>query len=273
MKPLAAFDLEIFNDIEPGNEYVDQGIACAAVALEAPGGTRAIERFYNDTGAVNQPTIKGERMTKNQVSRMLARLRQIAQTHDLVTWNGLGFDLKVVAIESGEWFAAGKLALNHIDPMFNILCVLGYPAGLDQVCQGMGTANKVHAVELNDGTSKTDMSGIAAPAMWRAGEIAAVLNYQVGDVVALLELAKEIRRTRSLKWNSKKGKPQGIPYAFAMATVAEAMEIPLPDTSWMTTPLPRSKFTGWLGQLASKPKPASPSENELLTNWTDKAQP
>ena len=29
--------------------------------------------------------------------------------------------------------------------------------------------------------------------------------------------------------------------------VSEALELPLPDTSWMDSPWPREKFTGWMG--------------------------
>jgi hypothetical protein len=30
-------------------------------------------------------------------------------------------------------------------------------------------------------------------------------------------------------------------------TVREALELPLPNTSWMDEPWPRERFTGWLG--------------------------
>jgi hypothetical protein len=30
-------------------------------------------------------------------------------------------------------------------------------------------------------------------------------------------------------------------------TVSEALGLPLPDTSWMSDPWPRERFTGWMG--------------------------
>ena len=73
-----------------------------------------------------------------------------------------------------------------------------------------------------------------------------VLDYVRGDVGTILDLATAIDRQRTLRWMSSRGKPQSLTFPSGWLTVQEAIQLPLPDTSWMSNPWPRSKFTKWM---------------------------
>jgi hypothetical protein len=99
---------------------------------------------------------------------------------------------------------------------------------------------------LNSGEVITEMHGSKAPGMWRAGEYEAVRVYLRGDVLSLLELAETVERMKYLRWLSKAGKPYSLPPQDFFMNVAKAMMEPVPDTSWMTKPMHRDDFAGWL---------------------------
>ena len=50
----------------------------------------------------------------------------------------MGFDLDVVAEESGMFQECRRMARNHVDMMFHLLCLLGYGVSLDSAAKGMG---------------------------------------------------------------------------------------------------------------------------------------
>jgi len=232
---IATFDLEIFNDLPEGAEYTDQGISVAAIATGDETGLDAVHYFQSN----EKP------MGVAQSSGMIMRLSEFyRQGYTLVTWNGCSFDWRVLGIESGNMALARALCLNHVDLMLNIFMRKGFPLALNTALVGMGIPGKVHDVTLKDGTPLTDMSGGKAPALWRAGEYEAVKTYLKGDVVQLLALANDVIKMHNIQWTSKSGKPMYEP--MQMWTVEETLSWPAPNTSWMTNPLPRSKFIGWL---------------------------
>ena len=49
------------------------------------------------------------------------------------------------------------------------------------------------------------------------------------------------------RWVARSGKVRQMELPRGWLTVGEALELPLPDTSWMDEPWPREKFTGWMG--------------------------
>jgi hypothetical protein len=119
--------------------------------------------------------------------------------------------------------------------MFHVFCLKGYPLGLDKAAKGMGLKGKPPGI-----------SGEMAPRMWEAGQYQQVLDYVQQDVRTLLELAHAIDLERQLRWVSNSGRPQRLSLPSGWLTVKEAQNLPLPDTSWMSNPWPRSKFTKWL---------------------------
>jgi hypothetical protein len=238
----AAFDLEIYDDLLPdGNgktlPYVNQGIACAAMMRRFSGELIPMtETFTCDTGG---------RMTRDDANELLDRLYLLYDAgFTLLTWNGLSFDFRVLAIETGRFELCKMLALASVDPMFEVMCIKGFPLSLNAACLGMGTVEKVHELVLKSGEQLVKMEGSQAPALWRAGETEAVLTYLKGDVSSLFNLAEELKRRKMLHWTSKKGKPMAMP--IDMLTVEQCLKLPVPDTSWMDKPMLRSDFCGWL---------------------------
>ena len=232
--PFVTFDLEIYKDLDPANPvYLDQGISCAATA------------WRNDEGIICTQVWQSPAecaMGAPDVYKILATLEDIGRP--VVTWNGCSFDFRVLAIESLNPDRCRKLALQSFDPMFELLCRVGYPLALNTACLGMGLPGKVHEVILKSGETLTKMEGSQAPALYRAGEIDAVMTYLKGDVISLLELAEEIHKLHNLQWTSKKGRPM-FQY-MELLTVEQCLKLPLPDTSWMKEPLTRDKFAGRL---------------------------
>lgn len=229
-----AFDLEIAKDV-PGNfdcwpKHRPLGISCAATLLDGD----AKPMLWYGLGGDDQPA---PRMLPAEVARLVDYLlEQVAAGATLLTWNGLGFDLDVLAEESDRLEDCRRLAGKHVDMMFDVVCRLGYPLALDKVAKAMGLRGKP------DG-----MTGDLAPRLWAEGRYQEVLDYVAQDVVTTLELAHEAEKRGVVSWTARSGKPMRLPLGRGWKNVEEACKSPEPDVSWMSTPLRRSKFTGWLG--------------------------
>ncbi len=91
MTDWCSFDLEIYDDLGPEGKYAHQGISCAAIAFRDEFETEAhVEKF----GLSN-------RMSMDGAQEMLDTLcRLSADGFRIVTWNGLSFDWRVLAIET-----------------------------------------------------------------------------------------------------------------------------------------------------------------------------
>lgn len=221
---LLAFDLEIAKEIPEGETdwiaHRPLGISCAAITAD-------------NYGAVwhGKPQLN-EWQCREIVGHLLECFEQ---GYRIVGWNSLSFDFLVLAEESGRSEECKFLAANHLDMMFQIFCLRGHVLGLDKAARGMRLTGKMEG-----------MHGALAPELWTAGEYQKVLDYLSQDVQITLELAKAVEYLGFLRWRSNSGKWVRQPIAH-WQTVLECLEIPQPDTSWMTDPWPRSKFTGWLG--------------------------
>lgn len=231
-RKLIAFDIEIARPLPDGVEdwshYRPLGISCAATqvtgepALVWHGGKSAGE--YAD------------RMQPEETQQLVSYLEsQVESGGEILTWNGLGFDFDILAEESSMLTECSQLARGHIDMMFHVFCLKGYALGLDKAAKGMGLAGKTPG-----------MTGDMAPRMWQEGLYKEVLAYVQQDVQTLIELWAAGDGLRRLNWVSNRGYPQRLPLPRGWVTVEEALNLPLPDTSWMSNPWPRSKFTGWL---------------------------
>ncbi len=175
------------------------------------------------------------RMSKAQAAEFVGYLRQMAAAgYTLLTWNGLGFDWDVLAEESGHGDICRELALDHVDMMFHIFCVRGHPVALEKAAQGHGIPGK-----------PAGMSGIRAPQMWAEGRFQEVLDYVKEDVRITLEIAARSEEKRSFRWLTSKGTVSTMPLAGGWLPVKAALQLPEPDTSWMSSPIPRSRFTAW----------------------------
>lgn len=224
----AAFDLEIAEPME--TEYAGQHISCAAVYTENG------VQYFSD-----KPYMK-----PFEVGIMIGELVKLTHKgYSILTWNGLSFDFKVLAAQSKFFDVVQMLAFQHYDIMFQVLCIKGFPIGLDKACIGAGIPGKKHEVVLKSGEVLTAMEGKRAPELWAAGEYKAVLEYLHDDVSQLWELAKAIEYQKAISWISGSGRKNlfSVP---KLLTVKECLAIPLPDTSWMSESITRESMYDWM---------------------------
>ena len=100
-----------------------------------------------------------DRMSREEAAALVRYLSEkVEHDYTLLTWNGVGFDLDILAEESGMLAECRRLAIAHVDMMFHFLCRLGYGDSLDAAARGMGTAGKPEG-----------MNGKLAPALWAEG--------------------------------------------------------------------------------------------------------
>ena len=236
MRRFLAFDIETAKVVP---DVVDDllafrplGIACAAAVAR----DRSEPLVWHGMDDAGQPS---DRMTRGEAARLVADLAGfVSEGYTLLTWNGLGFDLNVLAEESGQTDRCAKLAIDHVDMLFHVLCDRGHLVSLAKAAEGMGLPGKTAGI-----------SGAAAPAMWAEGRRAEVLDYCVQDVRATLDLAEACERKGRLNWITRKGTVGKMPLRGGWLTVREARALPLPDTSWMSDPPSREHALDWLTQL------------------------
>lgn len=238
---LISFDIEI-SKLLPVNvdnlfDHAPLGISCAAVASDEV-------KFWQGV----------PQLSKEENQKMVRDLMEYAAAgYTFVTWNGCGFDFRLLAEESGMFEECGDLALNHVDLMLLVTFKKGWFLGLDKALNGAGIAGKVHELELKNGEILRDMSGALAPKLWSDGEHDAVLTYLRGDVEQTLALAKNVQQTRKIRWTSGRGKPQSVSVP-KLLTVRECFDIREPDTSWMSNAPQREDFVRWIPDWEEKYK-------------------
>ena len=178
-----------------------------------------------------------DRMSQQEAGKLVEYLAtQVDNGYTIVTWNGLGFDFDILAEESGMPAKCKKLAADHVDMMFHVLCRLGYGVKLDAAAKGMGLDGKPEG-----------MNGALAPVLWAEGKREDVLQYVAQDVRTTLDLATACEARGMMRWIARSGKPRSMALQDGWLSVDQALGLPFPDTSWMSDPWPRTDFTGWLG--------------------------
>jgi hypothetical protein len=228
-----AFDIETSKDV-PGEDFNWRphrplGISCAAT-LESGAAQPVLWHGKTPDGH------PAERMSQADARGLVEYLSKMAADgFKILTWNGLGFDFDILAEESGAAAMCAECALDHVDMMFHAFCSLGYPIGLEKAAQGMGLPGK-----------PPGMNGAKAPKLWAQGRFQEVLEYVAQDARTALELAETCEERRKLQWITRRGTIGSMPLPRGWLTVREALRLPEPDTSWMSTPMRRSGFTAWL---------------------------
>ena len=249
-----AFDVEIAKPVPEGPDILVHrpGIACAALAREGSGPASIL--FDPDVSPeMFDPATKT--MTREGALRILGALEEAVGRGDrVVTWNGAGFDFRLLADETGRHADCARLARHSVDMMFQILCDRGHPLALDTALAGMGLPSKIHTVTLADGRV-VEVDGRMAPDLWQAGEHEAVMIYCGGDVAGTLALALACRDRKRLTWISRAGKTNHMKLGARWLTVEECLALPKPDTSWMTNPLRPEDVVGWMTKDASRSEP------------------
>ena len=69
--------------------------------------------------------------------------------------------------------------------------------------------------------------------LWAQGRREEVLRYVGQDVRTTLELARVCETCGELRWVARSGKVRTMALPEGWLTVGDALELPLPDTSWM----------------------------------------
>ena len=228
MDELVFFDLEIAKslpeDIDDWREAGPLGISCAATVTSS--GEEKL--WYSSEYGEFLP-----QMTPRDVSDMAAYMADIAyQGGYIVTWNGLSFDMPVVAEECHdvEWYQEfAELSMSrHIDLGFLMHCEKGYFIALDKCAKGLGLHGKTEG-----------MHGALAPILWNglqeernistpdsvfhdAARLGLVLEsdearelclkYVMQDAITTKEVYEELLGQGSVKWITKVGKPSRYPY-------------------------------------------------------------
>lgn len=227
-----AFDIETAK-ILPASakdllEHRPLGICCAAVLAS----DENMPHLFYTVDANETPTLQ---MSQDDVSKLVDFLQmKTCEGYTIVTHNGLGFDFDVLAEESGRRQDCKQLALAHVDMMFHLFCEKGFPVGLNAAAKVLGLSKP------------EDVDGAVAPQLWRDGQHDTVLSYVAQDCKLTQDIALASEDNGSFKWLTQRGKTGYLKLPNGWLTVKEAMQLPLPDTSWMDTPMSRSKFTGWV---------------------------
>lgn len=235
---LLAFDIEIATIIPKGVNwefYRPFGIAVAATLLSDQ--QLAPDLWYGRRcpGTGTEPL---SQMPMNQAQDLVKYLRmRVDQGYTIVTWNGLSFDFRVLAEESGLWAECKELALGHLDVMFQFFCEKGFAIGLNAAALGMGLQGKPEG-----------MDGAKAPVLWEAGRYQEVMDYVAQDVQVTLDVAQVIMEQGHLVWLSSTGRAYTwYPRAERLLRAGEAIELPLPTPpGWIANPWPREQFTSWV---------------------------
>lgn len=227
---LLSFDIEISDVFElRGNEDMEK-YAPLHPSVAATVVHNGEERLWYSEGDEGRPSLN---LTQNRAREMLDYLDSMQRNGFMVcAWNGLGFDLKWLGHQSGDLRLAANIAMKSYDPMFQFFNQTGFPIGLARVADAM----KIPQKKLMDGAD--------APIQWRAGNHQAVMDYVLGDCQMTNQIILAIQESRAISWVTLGGIYR-VETMTALRTVEEVINDPDPDQSWMSGPLPKSKFSDW----------------------------
>ena len=216
---------ENFGDLQ---DHRPLGISCAAIWCADQ---EKAEVFYSKNSDGNP----SEKMNVGDLSDFVDLLiNRTREGYTVVTHNGLGFDFDILAEESGRLEDCRSLALNHVDMMFHFFCGKGFAIGLNAAAKSIGISKPA------------DVDGSVAPQLWKDGNHQQVLDYVAQDCRLTLDIALTSEKNKRITWVTRRGSVSSFEIPSGWLTVNDAMNLPLPDNSWMDDPWERSKFTGWL---------------------------
>ena len=230
-----AFDIETAKEVPEENfsknwkPYRPLGISCAAAF---PCDAKEPIVWHGKKPDGTPAKCMSQREARDVVLKLF---NLVADGYTLLTWNGLKFDLDVLAEESGCQNECRELAWNHVDMMFHVLCDRGFTVALEKAAQGLGIPGK-----------PPGMSGLLAPRLWAQGHYQKVIDYVVQDVRIILQIAGKCETQRRFEWITRRGSRSSMDLPKGWLAVRDAVRLPEPDTSWMENPIPRDEFTQWL---------------------------
>lgn len=228
---IMSVDIEIADifDAEPGTD-IDQfapfHVSVAATAV--PNRAKTIWYSRETDGKI------ANHLNQKDAYDLLCFLRESQLSgYSIFAWNGLSFDLKWIGHAANHMGLAREIALDLYDPMFQFFMGRGFPVGLAKVAEGLGVEQA------------KSMSGADAPKEWIAGNHGKVIDYVIGDCEITNAVIAKISEAGGVRWITQRGKPSTEPMPM-FHKVRNLLELPMPDQSWMDSPIPREKFAGWL---------------------------
>lgn len=150
----------------------------------------------------------------------------------LLTFNGVSFDMRLLRRWCDDPDAASccvSLALDSVDPCFQMLCERGFPVSLDAMCRGAGIQGKTG-------------EGCSAPADFASAcpeRVIAMFAYCMNDVSVTLGLYETCLRDAKIAWVTKKS-TVGVHRLLHitkydrphMASVSVLLRSAYPDLTW-----------------------------------------
>ncbi len=233
---IIGFDLETVGSLED-----PRGITCAVASRIGPTTGTQYAKIWTAAPLHPEHEERGfaDCMTPDEVEKMMLTLLLYQdEGHKVVTWNGAGFDFRLMCqFGRSKTSLYKRLALHHVDLAFHMFCARGFMTSLDNACRSNGLKGKTEGID-----------GAAAVALWQKGYEgqSEVIRYCANDAAITGQLYDKVETQRYLKWRSKASGRlnfwwlQGPPL-----TVTQALSLPIPDTSWMKEPWSRGKFIKW----------------------------
>jgi len=227
-----AFDIEIAKLLPEGAQdwfaHRPLGITCAATLASD---SDELQLWYGLTGD-GQPA---NRMNRPEVAELIRFLgKKAAEGYSILTWNGLSFDFRVLADETGEFErlrATGPQPHRHDAPRL-------LPAWLSHrsrpCSQGGGPGGQTAGHGRRAGSPLLGRG--KAPGGARLRGPRRTHHARPGP---------PLRGTRLLALDHAQWPAEDDAPTRGWLSVQEALALPEPDTSWMSNPWPRSKFTAW----------------------------
>ncbi len=214
-----AFDLTVAEEVLDGEKmkaHLPLGISCAATLSSDTGLLITWHGGTHDGGASG-------RMNPEEAKVMVQTLvDKVDAGYTLVTWNGLSFDLPIVAEESGLERECQFLASRHVDMMFHVYCIKGQYLELEAAALGMGLPMSTQTI-----------TGREAPRLWAQGKHQQVLDYLAGNLQTTIGVALACERRKVLLWTNKRGSSQGMDLPSGWLSVPEAAAIKgIDPTEW-----------------------------------------
>ena len=228
-----AFDLEtatvLPSDCPPWGTCGAVGISCAATcACDSD-----VPRLWFGCGSRRRPA---SRMTESEIRLLVEYLAaQVQRGYTILTWNGLGFDFRILAEESGLSRECGDLAVEHVDMMFHVLCRLGFGVALESAAKGLGV-----------GTKPAGVSGSLIPQLWNQGRYQELLHYVANDAKLTLAVAEACEKRGHFCWLASSGRRRFLSLSNGWRVVRSAMKLPPTNAVPKSWAWSRNRFTAWL---------------------------